>query len=152
MAASTPVGFELGLPPVSVPEHASPDEVRIWHERKGALRVLTELPLRAQLLRCAASILTTVPLRPATAWCNGYFEGRISNDVQESAVPFVAGSYSTNIFVKNVRPPSRRVMGGSVSFPTLPSLPPVVVVGCPGVACDYCVRHSQSNHAARSPM
>ena len=76
-------------------------------------------------------------IAPAQAWCNGYFEGTITNDVSERAVPFVSGSYSTNVFVRTVRPPSRRVMGGSVSFPTLPPLPPVVVIGTPGVTYDY---------------
>lgn len=92
---------------------------------------------RSQLLRWSAAGLASVPLDPALAWCNGYFEGKISNDVAESAVPFVSGSYSTNVFVRNVRPPSRRVMGGSVSFPVLPPLPPVVVIGTPGVTYDY---------------
>ena len=50
---------------------------------------------------------------------------RLSYDVQERLVPFSMGAYRTDIFVREVRPPRRRVMGGSVSFPDeLPSLPP----------------------------
>ena len=76
---------------------------------------------------------------PAQAYCNGVYSGKITNDVQERLVPFSMGAYRTDIFVREVRPPRSRVMGGSISFPgELPSLPPVLLVGVPGAPYDYC--------------
>ena len=86
----------------------------------------------------ALTVAASAPPLPALAYCNGHYPGKITNDVQERLVPFSLGSYRTNVFVREVSPPRHRVMGGSVAFETLPSLPPVLLVGCPGVPYDYC--------------
>jgi pimeloyl-ACP methyl ester carboxylesterase len=90
-------------------------------------------------LSFAATAPTLERPAPALAYCNGVYPGKITNDVQERLVPFSMGAYCTDIFVREVRPPRRRVYGGSVAFPDeLPSLPPVLLVGVPGAPYDYC--------------
>ena len=99
----------------------------------------TMAPLRRRewVAALLASSTCAPPPQPARAYCNGVFPRKISNDVSERVVPFALGDYSTELVVRAVRPPRRRVLGGLVEFPTLPPLPPVAVVGCPGVPNDY---------------
>ena len=86
------------------------------------------MSLRLRTARGAAAPTLERPA-PALAYCNGVYPGKITNDVQERLVPFSMGAYCTDIFVREVRPPRRRVYGGSVAFPDeLPSLPPVLLV------------------------
>lgn len=98
----------------------------------------SRLPRRRELVAALALAASSAPPPlPALAYCNGVFPGKISNDVQEQIVPFTLNSYRTDVFVRAVRPPKRRVSGGFVAFETLPDLPAVLVVGCPGVPYDY---------------
>ena len=73
------------------------------------------------LSRTAAAIAASATVTfatPALAWCGGIFPGRISNDIEEGLVPYVEGSYTTDVFYRNVRPPKRPVMGSALAFST----------------------------------
>ena len=76
---------------------------------------------------------------PSHAWCGGFFPGKVTNDWDERLVHYVAGDYETDIFVRIINPPRRRVMGSSSrEFPKGPlPLPPVLLIGCPGVSYEY---------------
>ena len=99
--------------------------------------------LRRRQLSIAAAATITCPhfLLPARAWCGGYFPGKITNEWDEMVVPWQNGdgNYKTDIFVRIVNPPRRRVYGSTTKeFKQLPDLPAVLVIGCPGVPHDYC--------------
>ena len=80
-----------------------------------------------------ASTATPGGALPAHAWCGGIFPGKNPGEPVEETVPFTRGSYRTDVFVRRVMP------GRSVKQQPLyvPDLPPVLLVGCPGVAYDY---------------
>ena len=96
--------------------------------------------VRRSLISAASSAVGLVLApQPALSWCAGYFPGKISNDWDEQTVLFTDGDYSTEVFVRVVSPPRRRPVGStSAIYPQLPALPPVLIVGCPGVSYDYC--------------
>ena len=78
---------------------------------------------------------------PALAWCGGYFPGKLTNEWDEKLIPYenAEAGYTTDLFVRIVDPPRRRAYGSSaLEYKARPPLPPVLVVGCPGVNYDYC--------------
>ena len=69
------------------------------------------------------------PSLPASAWCGGYFPGKLASNWDELTVPFEGpDGYTAEIFVRKVDSPRRLER---------PTLPPVLVVGVPGVPYDY---------------
>ena len=121
---------------------SAPADMRV----ASRLRLLSAQPSRSRraLVRAACVAATCAPLwsaRPALAWCGGYFPGKLSNEWDELLVEYenAAQGYKTDIFVRIVDPPRRRVYGGAniKEYRELPRLPPVLVVGCPGVNYEY---------------
>lgn len=94
-------------------------------------------PLVGILSAACCHTTSLISISPAQAsWCGGTFPGKIPAAWDELVVPFTAEPlYRTNIFVRitSLRSPS----SAKVLQLANPPLPPILLIGCPGVGYEY---------------